>query len=221
MATKRLTRRLVRHHLPLALIVSAAGAVLYVTRPEAADTISRLSFATAYPALALLAATLMVGPLKLLTRGQAPASQDLRRDFGIWAGIVGILHAVIGQCVHLRGRPWLYYVYDSQHPHLVPVRHDLFGFANYTGLAATFILVALLATSNDMSLRRFGTQGWKKLQRWNYVCFGLTVLHCFLYQEGVENQELPFVASAVLFVAMTAAIQFAGFRRRRAAAEVL
>ncbi|HEX3754945.1 MAG TPA: hypothetical protein VHV26_07705, partial [Rhizomicrobium sp.] len=93
-------------------------------------------------------------------------------------------------------------------------------FANYTGLAATLILIALLATSNDVSLRRFGTPGWKGLQRWNYFCFGLTGLHTLLYQEGVESQKLPFVILAVLCIALTLTIQLVGFRWRKVRARI-
>jgi methionine sulfoxide reductase heme-binding subunit len=215
MISQRLSRRLLRHHVPLAAATSAVAVVLYLTRPYP-DVLSRLSFASAYPALALLAVTLGVGPFMLLTAGQMPTSLDLRRDFGIWAGMTGCFHAVVGQCVHLRGRPWLYYIYDpKREPHLLPIRHDAFGIANYTGLAATLILITLLATSNDASLRRLGTPGWKRLQRWNYACFGLTAIHCFLYQVGVESQILPFVGAAIVCVTLTLLIQLAGFRQRR------
>lgn len=213
MVSHRLARRIVRHHLPLAAVTFAAAASLYVTRPYP-DVLSRLSFASAYPALALLAATLVVGPWKLLREGQVPASIDLRRDIGIWAGMTGVFHAVVGQCVHLRGRPWLYYVYEKSDEHGVPLRHDFFGFANHTGLVAVLILAALLATSNDAALRRYGTPGWKRLQRWNYACFGFTAAHCFLYQLGVESRQAAFVASAAICVALTLAIQLAGWRAR-------
>jgi len=95
------------HHLPLCLLSLASAAALYVTRPYK-DVITKLSFATAYPALILLAATLLIGPWNTLRKERMPVSSDLRRYIGIWAGIVGLLHAIIGQCVHLRGRPWLY-----------------------------------------------------------------------------------------------------------------
>jgi len=186
---------------------------LYVTRSYP-DVISRLSFATAYPALALLALTLAVGPWRTLQGKPAVLSLDLRRDIGIWAGIAGIFHAIVGQCVHLRGRPWLYYVYDGKEPHLFPLRHDLFGAANFTGLGAALVLLALLAMSNDASLRQMGAPKWKGWQRWNYASFGLTALHCFLYQLGVENQKLPFIIAAILCIATAAILQCAGYRRR-------
>jgi methionine sulfoxide reductase heme-binding subunit len=215
MISPRLDRRLLRHHLPIGIAVLICGSVLYLTRPTP-DVVSRLSFASAYPALLLLAATLLIGPLKFLSGERLAASMDLRRDTGIWAGITGLFHAGIGQCVHLRGRPWLYYVYENwRQKHLFPLRHDMFGLANDTGLAATLILMTLLATSNDAALRKLGTPGWKKLQRWNYYCFALTAVHTFAYQEGVESQKLPFLATALAAVAITLVLQLAGWRARR------
>jgi sulfoxide reductase heme-binding subunit YedZ len=208
----RPTRRLIQHHLPLALGTIATTAILYATRPYR-DWIARASFATAYPALLLLGATLWIGPWNLLRSRRTPVSTDLRRDIGIWAGIAGITHAVIGQCVHLRGRPWLYYVYGKT-GHVLPFRHDLFGWSNYTGLFAALILLALFATSNDLSLRALGTPQWKKLQRWNYVCFGLAVIHTLLYQSS-EKLNGPFVFAAVLSAGLTVLIQLAGVYRRR------
>ena len=208
----RLQRRLVVHHLPLFVMTAAAVAALYCTRPYP-DVISRLSFATAYPALALLVMTLLIGPWNLLRKQRNPVSQDLRRDIGIWAGIVGVVHAVVGQCVHLRGRPWLYYIYGPTERHHGP-RHDLFGLANYTGLVATLILIALLATSNDWSLRRFGAAGWKRLQRWNYAVFALAAVHAFAFQ-GVETQKLQWVAMATACVAAGLIMQVVGWWTRR------
>src|SRR5947207_8770845 len=143
----------------------ACVAALYSTRPYK-DVLSRASFATAYPALILLAATLLIGPWNWLRRRPNPISSDLRRDLGIWAGILAILHTVAGQCVHLRGRPWLYYIYGStEHHH--GLRHDLFGLANHTGALSALVVMALLATSNEYSLRQLRTRGWEKLQRRN------------------------------------------------------
>jgi sulfoxide reductase heme-binding subunit YedZ len=210
----RLQRRLWRHHLPLALLSAASVCALYITRPYS-DIITRLSFSTAWPALVLLTVTLLIGPWRAV-RGKAPVlSQDLRRDIGIWGGILGVAHAGIGQCVHLRGRPWLYYVYEKTQDHLLPIRHDLFGFSNYTGLVAALILLALLATSNDASLRKLGQQEWKSLQRWNYACFFLTVLHTFGYLLGIESLKWASIATAGLCAALAALLQYQGWQRRR------
>jgi sulfoxide reductase heme-binding subunit YedZ len=216
MLSRRLSRRLARHHLPIGLATLASAVLLYTTRSYP-DVITRLSFASAYPALVLLAATLVIAPLKLLAGDRLAISFDFRRDIGIWAGILGLLHVGIGQCVHLRGRPWLYYIYENwQAKHLLPIRHDLFGLANFTGLIAGLILLALLATSNDAALRKLGTPGWKQLQRWNYGCFALTAVHTFTYQEGIESQTAPFLGTAITAVVITLMLQLAGYHHRRA-----
>ena len=211
----RLQSRLLRHHLPLLLLSFISVATLYATRPYK-DVISRASFATAYPAIVLLAATLLIGPWNWLRKKPNPVSSDLRRDLGIWAGILSLLHTGVGQCVHLRGRPWLYYIYGpTEHHHAFPLRHDAFGFANYTGAVSALLVIALLGTSNDYSLRKLGTRGWKKLQRWNYALFALAGAHALLYQEGVENQQALFVGVVGASIALTIAIQTIVFIRRR------
>ncbi|HYS46170.1 MAG TPA: hypothetical protein VEM35_07010 [Rhizomicrobium sp.] len=211
--TARLKSRLWRHHLPLALLSGAAVWLLYVTRPYP-DAITRLSFSTAWPALVLLTVTLVIGPWRTLTRKPAVLSLDLRRDIGIWAGILGVLHAGVGQCVHLRGRPWLYYIYEKTQEHLLPIRHDMFGFSNFTGLFAALMLLALLVTSNDATLRKLGLPGWKSLQRWNYACFGLTAFHTFGYLMGIESLKWASIATACLCVVLSALLQYLGWRRR-------
>jgi methionine sulfoxide reductase heme-binding subunit len=211
---KRLQLRLLKHHLPLGALSVLSAAGLYFTRPYS-DVVSRASFATAYPALVLLAATLLIGPWNLLRRRSNPVSSDLRRDVGIWAGILGVLHAAVGQCVHLRGRPWLYYVYGpTEHHRSFPVRHDLFGLANYTGAVGVLLLIALLATSNDYSLRALGTPRWKQLQRWNYAVFALTAVHAAGYF-AIEKQKANFVATAAACLAIAVVFQVAGWMRRR------
>jgi len=212
----RIQRRLLRHHLPLFVLSVIAVAVLYFTRPYP-DVLTRASFATAYPALILLALTLLIGPWNLLKKQHNPVSSDLRRDLGIWAGILSLLHTAIGQNVHLRGRPWLYYVYAQKEHHAFPVRHDLFGFANYTGAFSTLLLIALLATSNDLSFRALGGRQWKQLQRWNYAAFALTALHTVGYLT-IEKQHPPMVATVAVCIAITVSLQLAGFLKRRAQA---
>jgi sulfoxide reductase heme-binding subunit YedZ len=214
---KRLPRRLLGHHLPLGVATFACGALLYRAAAPP-DLIGRLSFASAYPALILISTTLVIGPLKVIRRKRLPVSIDLRRDFGIWAGMTGAFHAGVGQFVHLRGRPWLYYIYENwREEHWLPVRHDLFGLANYSGLLALLVLLLLLATSNDASVRKLGSPGWKKLQRWNYACFPLTAIHTFVYQRGIESQPWPFLTTAIATVALTLIVQYRGFQLRKGA----
>lgn len=83
------------------------------------------------------------------------------------------------------------------------------------------ILLALLSTSNDASLRWLGTPGWKSLQRWNYGCFGLTVAHTFGYQVGVGGGRGWFLVTSIVAVAITLVLQIIGWRRRRGSAVAL
>ena len=77
-------------------------------------------------------------------------------------------------------------------------------------------MLALLATSNDASLRKLGTPGWKQLQRWNYAAFALMAVHTFTYQWGIKQPSLPWVMLAFAAIAATAVLQYMGYERRRA-----
>lgn len=213
--SRRLQRRLLRHHLPLFAGSALLVTLLFVTRPYR-DVISRVSFATAYPALILLAWTLLPGAWNALRGRPNPVSQDFRRDVGIWAGILGIAHVAVGQNMHLRGRPWLYYIYAAREHKSFPIRHDLFGWANYTGAFSTILLIMLLATSNDYFLKRLGTPQWKRLQRWNYAAFALAAIHAVAYQVN-EKQKLPFVLVVAACILVALLFQAAGYRTRKRA----
>ena len=169
------------------------------------DVISRLSISTAYPALFLTAAAMLVGPWNVLHGRTNRVSFDLRRDLGIWAGIMALLHTGIGINVHLRGRPWLYFI-DEHHR----VRHVLFGMGNDTGLLAALLFLLLLAISNDFSLRRLGTRTWKSLQRWTYVAMVLAVMHAVAYQL-VEKRQAAYDTLLWATIAATAVLQVAGW----------
>ena len=171
------------------------------------DVISRLSIATAYAALFLASAAMLVGPWNVLHGRRNPVSFDLRRDLGIWAGIMALLHTGIGINVHLRGRPWLYFINEQHH-----VRHDLFGIGNDTGLVAALLFLLLLAISNDFSLRRLGTKTWKSLQRWTYGAMALTLMHAVAYQ-FVEKRQMAYDALLWATIAATAVLQVTGWRR--------
>lgn len=217
MLSHRLSQRLWCHQLPIGLLTLTGAGLLYATR-DYPDVITRLSFASAYPALFLIGLSLMIGPWRVLKRRGVAISMDFRRDIGIWAGLTSVFHAVVGNFEHLRGRPWLYYIYENwQEKHVQPFRHDLFGLGNYSGLFAALILLALLATSNDASLRLLGTPGWKQLQRWNYAGFALMAVHTFTYQWGIKQPSLPWVMLAFAAIAGTTVLQYTGFERRKAA----
>ena len=206
------TRRLWRNVgiLAVALVVHLVvmGAV---ASSNGRQVIYRLSMATGYVSIVLIAWAMLIGPWRLRRGRPAPASTDLRRDVGIWAGIFGLAHVVTGLQVHFAGKFWKYFVYPDG-DHRIPLRHDLFGFANWTGLAAALVLVLLLAISNDVSLRALGTRRWKSWQRWTYWAAVLTVAHALAYQVPTKHHG-RWIAAFMLVTVVVVAMQLDGRRR--------
>lgn len=208
--------RRLRRHLALGALALAACVTVDLLL-DADDLRIRLSMSTAYASLLFVAASLAVGPIRVLRGRHAPANIFVRRDLGIWAGALGLLHAAAGLTVHFRGDMWKYFF--SRFPSggdLLPLRGDLFGLATYTGVGAGLVLVLLLALSNDWSLRTLGTARWKSLQRWNYGAFVLTVVHGVAFQQ-LESRSWPFVLVFAVAVLAVFAAQAAGtysYRRR-------
>jgi sulfoxide reductase heme-binding subunit YedZ len=202
-------RRLGRHA-ALAIASAALLGLVYAGVPSD-NALRRWGLATAYVALGWLALSLLAGPWNVLRGRPNPVSQDLRRDIGIWAAILGVAHTIVGLQVHMGGDWPRYFLWPRDVGHFLPVRTDAFGFANYTGLASTLILIGLLALSNDVALRRLGVTRWKSLQRWNYAGFALMAAHGVAYQ--VMGKRVWPVALAFSVVLLTVlAVQAAGWR---------
>lgn len=173
--------------------------------------------ATAYVALTLLAITMSLGPLQTIRRSRVPASFDLRRDVGIWAGLVGLAHATVGAFVHM-GNPLLYIFRTDSFPDRLVPRTDAFGLANYAGIAAVLVVAVLLATSNDAAIKRLGAKRWKRVQRWAYGLATLTVLHGAVYQL-IESRSWEYVVAFAGFTLLAVVSQGAGFLARRERAD--
>lgn len=212
--SRRMRQRVIRHHVPL-VIASAALTAAFYALLRINGPMWRLSMATAYAGLALVSATLLIGPINVLRNRPNSISADLRRDIGIWGGVVSIVHVIVGLQVHM-GSMVLYFLREVGPDKRLALRIDAFGLANYTGLVATLLIALLLALSNDWSLRRLGGEKWKSLQRWNYGVFAFTVLHGVLYQL-IEKRALPYPVVFGAMAVLAIAIQLAGFRRRREA----
>lgn len=183
-------RKRLRHHLSIALAGFALTGQIYIILnsyyPDPQRWIFRWSLATAYTAAILLAATLTLGAWKVLRGARnLPVSSDLRRDLGIWCAVFSFIHVIFGLNVHLKS--WTQYFWNDSGGW----RQDAFGFANYLGAWALFIVFVLAAISNDFSLRFFKSSRWKSIQRWNYVFVFFVAAHGFLYQY-VEKRLLPF-----------------------------
>jgi methionine sulfoxide reductase heme-binding subunit len=205
-------KRALRH-----LILAGLSGILTLTiflSVESKQTMFRWSMASGYAGLVLLGASLMIGPSNVLRGVPNPVNTNLRRDVGIWGGALGLVHTAVGLQVHMAGKVWLYFLFPAQEAHLVPVRYDVFGVANYTGLALVIILVLLLSLSNDSALTRLGRDRWKALQRWNYAGFVLLMVHGFAYQ-FLEKRSAGFIVLFAMIVLAVGALQLSGFIRLR------
>ena len=169
--------------------------------------------ATGYTSIILLAATLMIGPMNLIKKRNNPVSSNLRRDIGIWCGIIGLVHVVIGIQVHM-GNIFLYFFKAVEGEDAFVLRKDLFGAANYTGLVAALILLILLLLSNDISLKLLRPRRWKSLQRWSYFFFALTLAHVIMYQV-IEKRVVGLVILMSLIMLTAIVYQVRGFNAHR------
>lgn len=201
------------------MIASAASLFTAVVFRLARDKPSfafRASMATGYTSVFLIAVVLALGPYWLWRARPVPTSTDLRRDLGIWGAVFGLLHVATGLFVHMRGDPWNYFIYRPRDgAHAFPLRLDKFGMLNWVGLAATLLLILLLAISNDWSLRTLGAKRWKQLQRSTYVAGVLIVLHGVAFQLA-DRRGRSFIAVFAVTIVAVAFVQLDGRRRMRA-----
>lgn len=204
--------RRVRNHAALGIASCVAVWALY-EGIQSTDVVFRLSLSTAWVALVLFATTLALGPYAALRGRRYPVSADIRRDVGIWSGLVAVAHVVAGLQVHLRGKMWEYFVHPIRGT-LLP-RIDPFGAANYTGLAAALIFVALLATSNDASLRKLGTQRWRALHSLATWALIASLIHAAVYQ-FIEKRRWETVALLLAVSVVVVWLRVAGRRRMTA-----
>lgn len=195
-------------HWMLAAVALCLGWMIYSRFPSS-DLRQRISLASAYVALIYLVFSLALGPYRVWRKIPNPVSFDLRRDVGIWTGLLATSHTAVGLTVHLRGRMWMYFL-ERLHP--IAIQKSWFGFANYSGAVAALVFVLLLAISNDLSLRKLGTARWKSIQRWSYVASGLTIAHGLAFQ-FVEKRKTGWVTVLMLMAALAIAFQVAGYLR--------
>jgi sulfoxide reductase heme-binding subunit YedZ len=229
----RWPRRLLLHHLPVALVSAVAlllftalslftssfshgdssGDVLTLRLDTANESfVSQLTIATGYVATVLLALTLLIGPFNLLLRRRNPLSSYLRRDLGTWTAIFSLAHVILAFDSAYRGAfSFLdFFVADGR-----PLTNS-FGLGNWTGLAALVIVVGLLAISTNRSVRELKGRRWKSLQRLNYTLFALVVLHAVFYG-ALMRITSPFTLLLIGTVVAVLLGQAAGIRlwRRR------
>ena len=198
-----------KHH---ALLLSATSLLLltvYIIVPGD-DKKYLWSMATAYTSIILLAVTLMIGPLNLIRGKLNPVSTDLRRDVGIWCAATGLAHVIVGIQVHM-GNIWLYFFKAVEDVDSFKLRNDLFGYANYAGLLAGFILLLLLLLSNDLSLNILKSKRWKSFQQTIYLLFVLTLAHGIMFQV-IEKRKTALVILFGVVILIPVIMQIKGFQ---------
>lgn len=196
------TRRLSRN-LGIGAIAAVVTTVVFALATDKDSWAFRASMATAYSSVVLMAWALAIGPWRVMRGGAGVTSIDLRRDVGIWSAALAIAHVVTGLKVHMGGDMLRYFIYrPPDADHALPIRLDPFGITNWTGLAATMVLVFLVLISNDRSLRNLGASRWKRLQRLTYVAAVLTALHGVVFQL-MDRRAMPFIA---VFLALSIAV---------------
>lgn len=186
--------------------------IFFIAKGE--NSIFKLSMGTAYSSLILLSLSLLIGPWNIYCKKKNPLSSYLRRDIGIWAGIMAIFHIIIGLQVHFNGKFWLYFIFPADQSHLIPVRYDPFGITNYAGLVAGLIIIVLLSISNNVALKKLGGVRWKNIQRFNYICAGLVLFHGIIYQL-LEKRVIFFVLFFIIISSITVAGQYWGYQIKR------
>jgi sulfoxide reductase heme-binding subunit YedZ len=149
----------------------------------------RMSMSLALTAVLFLIPVLAIGPLNMLRKRANPTNSYLRRDLGIWVGVLGLAHMVFGISIHSDNlRFWTLWIIVTPGRPLRLVT-GWFGLANYAGLLLASLLALLLAISNDIAMRRLGMRRWKNLQRLSYLALLAIMIHGLAYQE-LENRDL-------------------------------
>ncbi len=192
------------------LLIGTVVLLVLLIKSIPGDDVTYLwSMGTGYVSIILLAITLLIGPLNIYTERVNPVSTDLRRDVGIWCGLTGLAHIVIGIQVHM-GNIWLYFFKAVKGDDSYKFRDDLFGWSNYAGLLAGLIVLVLLLLSNDLSLKWLRPRRWKNIQRWNYLLFGLVLMHGIMYQI-IEKRTMVIILLFSMIMLMAVIGQSIGF----------
>lgn len=189
-------------------IFSVLGCELGFLYASGATFSESLSIGSGYVALGLLAATLLIGPFNLIFKRRNSVNINLRRDVGIWSGIMGIVHVIFSFQLYNDG-DILSFFWPKEGQNSASNNPLLFFFSNYTGLIATLLLIALLITSNQLSLVWLKGKRWKLLQRFNYPLVALVVIHTFGYQ-ALNVRETTFVISVTGLSLIIVAVQLGG-----------
>jgi sulfoxide reductase heme-binding subunit YedZ len=186
------------YYLPMLVISIIFCLIFYVFWKPTLSLIPFITYTSGYLSIFLLAISLTLGPINLILRRKNPISTYIRRDIGIFGGILGMIHSVVGLFMHFIGKPWLYFV-EEVGDNLI-IRSGNFGLANYTGLFGALILILLLIISNDYFLGKLKSVKWKNLQRFTYLMFLLVIAHSIFYRLNANKEDLIIFLYLAMFL---------------------
>lgn len=139
-----------------------------------------LSVGTGYVSLILLVITLSIGTLNLVLKRKNPVNVNFRRDVGVWCGITGLFHGLISFTLYNSGNLLSYFLTKSANGNY-SFEFNLNALSNLIGVLALLLMLVLLITSNNLSMRYLKGKSWKLVQRFNYPLFILVVVHTIGY----------------------------------------
>jgi len=183
-----ITTRAKIHYVPMLALSIIFYLVFYLVWKPTLPVIPFITLTSGYLSIFLLAISLLLGPINLILKRKNPISTYIRRDIGIFGGLLGVMHSVVGLFVHFTGRPWMYFVEEVGETYAI--RFGNFGLANYTGLFGALFLILLLIISNDYFLGKLKALKWKNLQRFTYLMFVLVISHSIFYRLNANKEDL-------------------------------
>ncbi len=183
-----------------------------------------------YLSFILIGCTLLIGPLQsLLPAGWMTISLSIRRAIGIWAGLTGVLHVIlvlflfesdprlmiIQENRYEKADGWmgLFFVASSDPTMWPSPNWTLTGVANYLGLLAFFILLALWLTSSARAEKWLGGSSWKRLHLANPWLFVIVLFHGMIYIQSIKGEPHTF-SDMLVFATMIGVIRSIAFIRR-------
>ncbi|RAT96684.1 ferric reductase-like transmembrane domain-containing protein [Brevibacillus sp. Leaf182] len=221
-------RRLVAHVSIVSLILLSASWMW--AKFSSFPALEAWSMLLGYLSFILIGCTLLIGPLQSwLPAGWMAVSLSIRRDIGIWAGLTGLLHVIL-VLVLFEGEPRLMIIHEnrsekadgwlglfffaSSDPTMWPSPNwTLTGVANYLGLLAFFVLLALWLTSSAQAEKWLGGSSWKRLHLANPWLFIIVLIHGLIYIQSIKGEPHTF-SDMLVFAAMIWMIRGISFIRR-------
>ena len=204
-------------------IVGVVATYLYEPTSQLNDI---LSVGTGYVSLILLVVTLAIGTLNLVLKRKNPVNLNFRRDVGVWCGITGVFHGLISFTLYNSGNVLSYFLTKSSNGNYT-FEFNLNALSNLVGVLAFLIMLVLLITSNNLSMRYLKGKSWKFVQRFNYLLFILVAVHTIGYLVlNLREGFFTFLLTALVIFTIIAqlvgiiiTIQREGIQAKEAAAK--